>query len=88
MGDSSLIFVTEGLPTIRIEPSLPALEVRKGCHTRETRYFWLKRNEFMRAPSVKQHLNLIRLELASCRENHFFLNSSVQFSTTLSSADV
>ena len=42
----------------------------------------------MCAPCVQQHLNLIRLELASRRENHFFLNSSVQFSTTLSSADV
>ena len=42
----------------------------------------------MSALSVEQHLNLIRLVLASRRENHFFLNSSVQFSTTLSSADV
>jgi hypothetical protein len=43
----------------------------------------------MCAASVQEHLNLIRaLELAFRRENHFFLNSSVQFSTTLSSADV
>jgi len=42
----------------------------------------------MCAPSVQQHLNLIRLELAFRRGNHFLLNSSVQFSTTLSSADV
>jgi hypothetical protein len=42
----------------------------------------------MCAASVQQHLNLIRLELASRRESYFFLNSSVQFPTTLSSADV
>jgi hypothetical protein len=42
----------------------------------------------MCAPVVQQHLNLLRRELAYRSENHCLLNSSVQFSTTLSSADV